>query len=158
MGMKQSIIDWLESVPGPTEAQTRRWRRVRWGLIGLAVFPEILLWYVLYRMDVRDPPVWLKLPTNWIFENIPAAQGHTYLAFAVREKMPYLFAIGFSFAHLVAVAILFFNHERSPFSGVGRALLFSTGRAMIHLVGIEFVFFCLAVLDLLFHLGGDSDW
>lgn len=140
MGMKQSIIDWLENAPGPTEAEARRWRRVRWGLVGLAVLAEILLWYVLYRMDVRDPPFWLKYPTNWIFENIPAAQGHTNLAFTLREKMPYIFTIGFSFAHLVAAAIVFFNHERVPFFGVRRVLSFPLGRAVIHLFLLEVLF------------------
>lgn len=122
MGMKQSIIEWLESVPGPTEAQAHRWRRVRWGLVGLAVVAEILLWYVLYRMDVNDPPMWLSVPADWLLDNVPAAQGHTNLSFALREHMPYVFTIGFVFSAMVAISFLLFNHNRLGFYVAGNIL------------------------------------
>ncbi len=146
MGVKQSIIDWLESVPGPTEAQARRWRRVRWGLVGLAVLAEILLWYVLYRMDVNDPPLWLNVPANWLLQHVPAAQGYTNLAFALREEMPYVFMIGFLFSHVVAAAILLFDHDRVAFLSLSRVLRFRLGRAFFYLVSAELAFGILVYL------------
>jgi len=148
MGMKQSILDWLESVPGPPEAQDQRWRRIRWGLVGLAVLAEILLWYVLYRMDVDDPPLWLSMPANWLLEHVPAAQGYTNLAFSLKGEMPYIFVIGFLFAHVVAAAILLFDHERVAFNALRRVFGFRLQRALFYLVSVELVFAVLVYLNI----------
>ncbi|OOC50265.1 MULTISPECIES: hypothetical protein [Thioalkalivibrio] len=122
MGMKQGVIDWFEGVPGPTEDQDRRWRRVRWGLVGVAVLAKVLLWYVLYYMDVNNPPTWLSVPTEWLLANVPAAQGRTNFAYNLRDQMPYIFAIAFFYSILVAASFLFFNRRRMVVLGVVRII------------------------------------
>ncbi|WP_018139844.1 MULTISPECIES: hypothetical protein [unclassified Thioalkalivibrio] len=122
MGMKQYIIDWLEGVPGSTDDQDRRWCRLRWGLVGVAVLAKVLLWYVLYHMDVNNPPPWLSIPADWLLANVPAAQGRTNFNFSLRDQMPYIFAIGFAYSVVVAASFLFFNHRRMVVAGIIKIL------------------------------------
>lgn len=135
MGVKQSIVDWLESVPGPTEAQARRWCRIRWGLLGLAVLAEVLLWYVLYAMDVNHPPIWLSVPSDLILEYIPAAQGHANLSFSLRHEMPFVFTVGFVFAVVVALVFLLFNPNRVALYAISKLLKSPRGRFLLALFG-----------------------
>lgn len=133
--MKQSIIDWLESVPGPTEAQALRWRRIRWGLVGLAVLAEILLWYVLYIMDVGNPPTSLGFLADWLLEHVPAARGHANFSYSLRREMPYVFTVVFLFSILVASAFALFNNNRLAMRGVANILRTPLKRLFVPILG-----------------------
>ncbi|WP_322521957.1 hypothetical protein SR882_03455 [Guyparkeria halophila] len=151
MGVKQSIIDWLESVPGPTEAQARRWCRIRWGLVGLAVLAEVLLWYVLYAMDVNHPPIWLSVPSAWLLVHVPAAQGHANFSYSLREEMPYAFTVVFFFSILVASFFALFNNNRLALRGVANVLRVPLSRLFVPIFGEIFFLSIVAYYLFLFY-------
>jgi hypothetical protein len=99
-------------------------------------------------MDVNDPPCWLKMPAEWLLEHVPAAQGHTNLAFALRDQMPYMFTVGFFFSVIVALFFLIFNNNRVGLCAASGLLKMSFGKFVFALVFGEFAMVLLVYIQL----------
>ena len=86
--------------------------RLLWriNIILLVVQLPIIIYLAVY-ISPAEYPDWWQAMVDWVYCNIPAAQGWTYRAIAYREQMPAIYMIWFIFSILAGVAAVLLTNK-----------------------------------------------